>query len=128
MNRIHLLVSALVLFFAGSLAIAEVQRPSPTPSARLSLEMDVRPAAGQPGRFVVSTTITDLETNAVVGKPTLLVESDKLARVETGADGKWMLQIAVLAGSGSKKATCEATFTREGKVVSKQKFSVDLNA
>ena len=128
MNRMKLLVSALVVFFAGSLAIAEVQRPAPTPSARLSLEMDVKPAAGQPGRFVVSTTITDLETNAVVGKPTLLFESDKLARVETGADGKWTLQIAVLVGSGSKKTTYEATFTREGKVVSKQRFSADLNA
>ena len=122
----HLIALASVLF-AGTVAVANVPGPIPTPSARLAMEMDVKPAEGQPGRFVVTSTITDLETNTVVGKPRLLVESEKLARVETGADGKWMLQISVLAGSTSKKATYEATFTREGKVVSKQRFAVDLN-
>jgi hypothetical protein len=121
------LVAITAVLFAGSVAVANVPGPQPTPSARLSMEMDVKPAVGQPGRFVVSSTITDLETNAVVGRPTLLVESEKIARVEAGADGKWMLQISVLAGNTSKQSTYEATFTREGKVISKQRFSVDLN-
>jgi hypothetical protein len=122
----HLIGITAILFAAG-VAVANVGGPQPTPSARLSMEMDVKPAEGQPGRFMVSSTITDLETGKVVGKPGLLVESEKLARVETGADGKWMLQISVLAGNTSKKATYEATFTREGQVISKQRFAVDLN-
>lgn len=121
------LIAITAIFCAGSVAVANVPGPQPTPSARLSMEMDVKPAEGQPGRFVVSSTITDLETNMVVGKPRLLVESEKIARVETGVDGKWMLQISVLAGNTSKKSTYEATFTREGKVISKQRFAVDLN-
>jgi len=72
--------------------------------------------------------ITDLETNEVVGRPQLLVESDKQATVQTGKDGKWMYQISLVAGGSSKRATYEATFTREGAVISRQRFSVDLGA
>jgi hypothetical protein len=116
------------VMFVGSVAVANVPGPAPTPSARLSLEMDVKPAEGQAGRFFVTSTITDLETHRIVGQPRLLIESDQPARVETGVDGKWALQISVAAGSTSRKAAYQATFTREGQVISKQRFAVDLNS
>jgi hypothetical protein len=111
----------------SSFAVANAPGPIPTPSSRLSIEMDVVPVKGQPGRFLVSSTILDLERNEVVGKPRLVIGSDKPARIETGADGKWMLQISVAADGGSRKAAYEATFTREGITVSKQRLTVDLN-
>ena len=111
----------------GSIAVANAPGPLPTPSSRLSIEMDVAPLKDQPGRFVVSSTILDLEKNEVVGKPRLIIGSDKPARIETGADGKWLLQISVAADGGSRKAAYEATFTREGVVVSKQRLTVNLN-
>ena len=119
-------VIAVVGMF-GSIAAANAPGPLPTPSSRLSIEMDVAPVKDQPGRFAVSSTILDLERNEVVGKPRLIIGSDQPARIETGADGKWMLQISVAANGGSRKAAYEATFTREGVVVSRQRLTVDLN-
>jgi hypothetical protein len=128
MNRKNTCIALASALLLGTVAAANVPTALPTPSARLAMEIDVKPAQGQPGRFIVTSQITDLESGAVVGKPSLLIESDKVARVETGTDGKWMLQISVLAGSTSKKATYEATFTREGQVVSRQRFAADLGA
>ena len=126
MKSTHL-ITATSLLVAVTFAVANAPGPQPTPSARLAMEIDVRPAKGEAGHFMFSSTITDLETNTVVGKPRLLIDSEKLARVETSVDGKWGLQISVVAGNASKKATYEASFTREGVLVSKQRFTVDLN-
>jgi hypothetical protein len=38
-----------------------------------------------------------------------------------------MLQIVVTADGTSRKGSYEATFTREGKVVSRQKLAMNLN-
>jgi hypothetical protein len=91
----------------------------------MGIEIDVEPAKDMPGKFMVSSTITDLESNAVVARPRLLI-GDGPARIETGNDGKWMLQISVAASSASGRSVYDATFTREGKIVSRQRFSVNL--
>ena len=41
--------------------------------------------------------------------------------------GKWMLRISVAADGASRKADYDASFTREGKLVSKQRVSVNLD-
>jgi hypothetical protein len=112
----------------GAGAFANIPGPPPTPSARLSIDVDVKPIDGQPGRFMVSSTVTDLENNAIIGKPQLMIAAGKTARIETGAEGKWMLQISVTADGDARKAAYDATFTRDGQVVSKQRVSVNLNS
>jgi hypothetical protein len=97
-------------------------------SSRVSIDVDVKPALEQPGRFVVTSTILDLETGEIVAKPRLLIGSENPAKIETGNEGKWMLQISVAANAASRKATYEATFSREGVVVSKQRLALDLNS
>ncbi len=96
------------------------------PSTRLSTEIDIQPVAGQPGKFLVTSTITDLESNTVIAKPKLVIASDQPARMETGAQGQWLLQIAVAADGTAHRASYEETYTREGKVVSKQRFTIAL--
>ena len=108
-------------------AIANTSMVPAQPSARLGIEMDVKPAEGKPGQFIVSSTVTDLENNSVIAKPQLRIASDKPARIETGIEGKWMLQIVVTADSASRKASYEATYTREGQVVSRQRLAMNLN-
>jgi hypothetical protein len=76
---------------------------------------------------MVISTVTDLENGATVAKPQLMIGADKPARIETGSEGKWMLQISVAADGNTRKAAYDATFTREGKVVSRQRLSVNLN-
>jgi hypothetical protein len=76
---------------------------------------------------VVSSVVTDLENGAVIAKPRLIVGANKPARIETGNAGKWMLEINVVADGASRKATYDASFTREGKLVSKQRVSVNLD-
>jgi hypothetical protein len=97
-------------------------------SSRVSIDVDVKPAADKPGRFVVTSTILDLDTGEIVAKPRLIIGSDNPARIETGSEGKWMLQISVSANSTSRKAAYEAVFSREGVVVSKQRLALDLNS
>jgi hypothetical protein len=127
MKSTILIASVAIAGVLGSIAAANAPGPAPTPSSRLSIEMDVAPVKDQPGRFMVSSTILDLEKNEVVGKPRLMIGSEKAARIQTGADGRWMLEISVAANSDSRKAAYEATFTREGVVVSRQRLTVDLN-
>jgi hypothetical protein len=126
-TRTTLGLALTVLGAAAFGAIANMPSPPPTPSARLSIELDVKPVEGQPGRFMVTSTVTDLENGSTIAKPQLMIASDKPARIETGSEGKWMLQISVTADGDSRKAAYDATFTREGKVVSKQRLSVNLN-
>ena len=128
MNKKNMRIALASALLLATVAVANVPAALPTPSARLAMEIDVNPAQGQAGRFMVTSKITDLESGAVIAQPRLLVESDKVARVEAGTDGKWMLQISVLAGSTTKKATYEASFTRDGQLISKQRFAVDLGA
>jgi hypothetical protein len=109
----------------GLVAVANPQAPMPMPSARMGIEIDVEPAKDMPGKFMVSSTITDLESNTVVARPRLLI-GDAPAKIETGNDGKWMLQISVAASSASGRSVYDATFTREGKIVSRQRFAVNL--
>src|SRR5262245_34614668 len=84
-------------------ASADVPQPPRLPSASLGIEVDVKPE-GTPGRFVVSSVVTDLESNAVIAKPRLVIAADKPARIQTGAEGLWLLQISVSADGASRKA------------------------
>ena len=129
MNRARALLALASGAALVSVAFANppVLMPPKLPSASMGIEMDVAPAPGQPGKFVLRATVTDLETQATIASPKLLIDSDRTARVETG-NSDWALAIAVAAGSTSKKANYEATFTRQGKIVAKQRFAVDLNS
>jgi hypothetical protein len=112
----------------GLAATASMPGPPATPSAALGIEVDVKPAEGTPGQFMVSSVVTDLENGAVIAKPRLLVAANKPARIETGNGAKWALQISVVADGPSRKATYDASFTRGGKLVSKQRVSVNLDS
>ena len=128
MNKNIVAVFAVVsLVGLGLGATAQMPGPPPTPSAALGIELDVKPAEGKPGQFLVSSVVTDLETGAVIAKPRLIVAANKAARIETGNEGRWMLQINVMADGSSRKATYDASFTREGKLVSRQRVSVNLD-
>ena len=120
-----LAVAALAGF--GFAAIANTQTALATPSARLGIDVDVQPVAGTPGQFMVSSVVTDLETNTVIAKPRLTIAANQPARIETGAEGKWMLRISVAADGAARKADYDASFTREGKLVSRQRVSVRLD-
>jgi hypothetical protein len=120
-------VISIVTLLAGFAATANMPGPPPTPSASLGIEVDVKPADGTAGQFLVTSVITDLESGAVVARPRLTIGANKPARIETGNQGKWSLQINVLADGVSRKATYDAAFTREGKLVSKQRVSVNLD-
>jgi hypothetical protein len=76
---------------------------------------------------MVSSVVTDLETSTVIARPRLVVAANKTARIETGNEGKWMLRISVTADGASRRADYEANFTREGKLISRQRVSVNLD-
>jgi type II secretory pathway component HofQ len=123
----RVVLAVLAVFSVGFVAFANPHTPQPTPSARLSIEVDVKPIEGKAGQFWVSSTVTDLENNSVIAEPRLVISADKPAKIETGVEGKWMLQIVVSADGASRRGSYEATFTREGKVVSRQRLAMDLN-
>ena len=125
--KVRAALAIALLAGLGLGATANIPGPPPTPSASLGIEIDVKPNEGTPGQFVVSSVVTDLENGAVIAKPRLIVAANKPARIETGNAGKWMLQISVLADGPSRVATYDASFTREGKLVSKQRVSVKLD-
>ena len=120
-------VAIAVLAALGLGATANMPGPPPTPSASLGIEVDVKPVAGTPGQFMVSSVVTDLETNTVIAKPRLTVAANKPARIEAGNEGKWMLRISVSADGAARKADYDASFTREGKLVSRQRVTVNLD-
>src|SRR5262249_17467530 len=120
-------LSVAVLAGLGLGATANMPDPRPIPSASLGIEVDVKPEVGASGRFVVTSVVTDLESGTVIAKPRLIAAANKPARIETGNAGKWMLEISVVADGASRKATYDASFTREGKLVSKQRVSVNLD-
>ncbi len=126
-NTVRAASIVAVLAGLGLGATANMLGPPPTPSASLGVEVDVKPAKGIPGQFLVSSVVTDLESGAVIAKPSLLVAANKPARIEIGNAERWSLQINVVADSPSRKATYDASFTREGKLVSKQRVSVNLD-
>jgi hypothetical protein len=117
-----------VVAAVGFGAVASMPGPPPTPSARLSMDFDVKPVEGKPGTFMVSSTITDLETNKTLASPKVMVAAGQPFKLQTGNDGKWLLEVSVAADGDSRKAAYEATFTRDGQVVSKQRFAVNLNS
>jgi len=120
-------VAAAVVACLGLAANANISGPPPTPSAAIGIEVDVKPVAGTPGQFMVSSVVTDLETNAIIAKPALMIAANKTARIETGNEGKWKLSISVTADGASRKADYDASFMREGKLVSRQRVSVNLD-
>ena len=63
----------------------------------------------------------------MIAKPRLTIAANKPARIEAGNEGKWMLRISVSADGASRKADYDASFTREGKLVSRQRVSVNLD-
>jgi hypothetical protein len=93
----------------------------------VTLSVEVKPLAGTPGVFMVSSIVTDLESNTIIAKPRLTVAANKPARIETGHESKWMLRINVTADGATRKADYDASFTREGKLVSRQRVSVNLD-
>jgi hypothetical protein len=119
-------VAAIALTTLGVAAVAEMPGPPPTPSSSLGIEVDVQPVRDKPGTYRVSSVVTDLESRAVIAKPSLLVAGSVPATIQTGNEGKWMLKITVGADASNKTATYEANFTRDGKLVSLQKVSVAL--
>jgi hypothetical protein len=129
MNKSTLRAVSIVAVLAGLGfgATANMPGPPPTPSASLGIEIDVKPAEGTPGQFLVSSVVTDLESGTVIAKPRLTVGANRAARIETGNAGKWSLQINVVADGASRKATYDASFRREGKLVSKQRVSMNLD-
>jgi hypothetical protein len=126
-TNVGVILAVSVLAGLGLGAAANVPGPPPTPSASLGIEVDVKPAEGSPGQFLVSSVVTDLENGTVIAKPRLLVAANKPARIETGNGAKWALQISVMADGPSRKATYDASFMREGKLVSKQRVWVNLD-
>lgn len=124
----HALLGVAMVSLIAASAVANPSTAPATPSARLGIEMDVKPLEGKAGQFLVSSTVTDLENNSIIAKPQLTIASDKPARIETGVEGKWKLQIEVTADSASRKGSYEATFTREGQVVSRQRLAMNLNS
>ena len=126
-NTVRAAVAVAVLAGLGLGATANMPGPPPTPSASLGIEVDVKPLAGTPGQFLVSSVVTDLENNAVIAKPRLVIGANKPARIEAGNEGKWMLKISVTADGASRKADYDASFIREGKLVSKQRVTVNLD-
>ena len=120
-------LSVAVLAGLGLGATANMPGPPPTPSASLGIDVEVKPAEGAPGKFLVSSVVTDLESGVVIAKPRLIVATNNPARIETGNEGKWALQIIVTADGASRKATYDASFTREGKLISKQRVAVNLD-
>lgn len=128
--KMHL-VGVVAVTLLGGLnlgAAADVPTPNATPSSSLGIEVDVKPNEGTSGQYWVNSVVTDLESGAVIAKPRLLIAANKPARIEAGAAGKWMLEISVLADGASHMATYNASFTREGKLVSKQRVSVKLDS
>ena len=126
-SKLAAIGAVAILAGLGMGATANMPGPPPTPSASLGIEVDVTPAEGKPGQFMVSSVVTDLENGSIIAKPRLLVAAGKPARVEAGNAGKWTLQISVVADGPARKATYDASFTREGKLVSKQRVSVNLD-
>jgi hypothetical protein len=126
-SSVRAALAIAVLAGLGLGATANMPGPPPTPSAALGIEVDVKPVAGTPGQFVVTSVITDLESNAVIAKPRLVVAANKAARIETGNEGKWKLSISVTADGATRKADYDANFIREGKLVSRQRVSVNLD-
>jgi hypothetical protein len=118
------LAATFCVFLLG--ASADVPQPPRLPSASLGIEVDVKPE-GTPGRFLVSSIVTDLENNAVIARPRLVIAADKPARIQTGAEGLWLLQISVSADGALRKAAYDATFERQGKLVSRQRVTVNLD-
>jgi hypothetical protein len=122
-----------VVFFGATVVVlnacagAGPQPAPPTPSDRLGIEMDIKPVDGKPGQFTAKATVIDLDTDAVVGSPSLNFSTTQAATIETGVEGRWLLHIGVSADAAAKVATYEARFTRDGKLVSRQRVSVNLN-
>ena len=109
-------------------AIAQTPAAPPTPSSSLGIDVDVKPVKGKAGQFVVNSVVTDLESHAVIAKPSLVIAANQPATIQTGNEGKWMLRIRVAADGSARTANYEATFTREGKLVSQQRVSVALES
>ena len=121
-------VATLILTGCGLGAVADTPAPRPMPSASIGMEIDVKPNESSRGQFLVNAVVTDLESGAVIEKPRLLIAANQPARIQVGTAGKWTLEINVVADGASRTATCNASFTREGKLVSKQRVSVRLDA
>jgi len=119
--------AAIALVALGFAAVADMaRRPAGAPS-RIAMEVDVAPVAGKAGRFLLSTTVTDLDRNAVIAKPSMTIDGGKTARLRMGGKEGWRFEATVSADGAKRKAAYDATFTEGGKVLSRQRLSLDLN-
>lgn len=120
-------VLATAMLVAGATVFAFANpTPPETPSERLGIELELAPASQDRSSFLVRSVVTDLATDRVIANPQLVIATDKPGRIEAGVDGKWMLQMQVAADAAGQRAIYEATFSREGKIISKQRVSINL--
>lgn len=118
---------AIALVALGFAAVAGMSRhPKEVPS-RLAMDVEVAPVAGKAGQFLLSTTLTDLDRNAVIAKPRMTIDAGKTARLRISGKEGWTFEATVNADGAKRKAVYDASFTEAGKVVSRQRLALDLN-
>jgi hypothetical protein len=118
--------AAVALVALGFAAVAEVARHPAPAVARVAMDVDVRPVQGRAGRFLLTSTVTDLESGEVLAKPSMAIASGQPAHLRIGGQGGWTLELGVAANGASRQATYDATFSRNGNVLSRQHLALDL--
>ena len=116
-----------VLAAATAITLAVAQHPAPMPDLQqVGWEVQVSPVPGEAGRYIAQATVTDLRTGDVVARPKAVFESGKQARVNMATEGKWAIEMTVKADGAARTALYEGTFTREGRVISRQRLMLQL--
>lgn len=118
--------AAVALVAIGFAAVAEVARHAAPAVARVAMDVDVRPVHGQAGRFLLASTVTDLDTGEVLAKPRMTIAAGQPAHLRLGGRRGWSLELGVAANGDSRRATYDATFSRHGRVLSRQHLALDL--
>jgi hypothetical protein len=118
---------AVALVAIGFAAVADIARHPREATSRLAMDVEVAPVAGKPGQFMLSTTLTDLDRNAVLAKPRMTIATGKAARLRISGKEGWSFEATVNADGAKRKAAYDASFTEGGKVVARQRLSLDLN-
>lgn len=119
--------AAVALVALGFAAVADMSRHPAGATSHLGMDVEVAPVAGKAGQFLLSTTLTDLDRNAVIARPRMTIDAGKTARLRISGKGGWTFEAAVSADGAKRKALYDAAFTEGGKVVSQQRISLDLN-
>jgi hypothetical protein len=118
---------AVALVALGFAAVADIARQPKEATSRLAMDVEVAPVAGKPGQFLLSATLTDLDRNAVLAKPRMTIAAGKAARLRISGKDGWTFEATVNADGAKRKAAYDASFSEGGKVVARQRLSLDLN-